>query len=190
MVSIHAPAWGATESPANIPVPQGFQSTRPRGARQVGLINPITVRRFQSTRPRGARPCADPLHAHVLRFNPRARVGRDEKHHFQGILATRFQSTRPRGARHDGTAPGLAGWTFQSTRPRGARPKRLNHFRRPLAFQSTRPRGARHRGCAQSKGVGQVSIHAPAWGATSHHFQRISSTLFQSTPPRGARLDR
>jgi len=44
-------------------------------------------------------------------------------------------------------------------------------------FQSTRPRGAR-RGVKQS-GIyfGQVSIHAPAWGATTKPFERIGLVL-------------
>jgi len=56
-VSIHAPAWGATERLA-------------RGSKDVGA--------FQSTRPRGARPSpkSKPI-ALSVGFNPRARVGRD-----------------------------------------------------------------------------------------------------------------
>ena len=54
-VSIHAPAWGATTQTTIDRLPNKFQSTRPRGAR--------------------------PAHARYLsidlRFNPRARVGRD-----------------------------------------------------------------------------------------------------------------
>ena len=37
------------------------------------------------------------------------------------------------------------------------------------------------------EGVGGVSIHAPAWGATSMSALSSSSTSFQSTRPRGAR---
>ena len=80
-------------------------------------------------------------------------------------------------------------------------------------FQSTPPRGGRHRAAAASTDIGTgfnprprvggdrsvggddhvhglVSIHAPAWGATwiagTCHG---SITEFQSTPPRGGRLD-
>ena len=54
-------------------------------------------------------------------------------------------------------------------------------------FQSTRPRGAR-RPELPSRPPCDVSIHAPAWGATS--FIVLGSTwsvMFQSTRPRGAR---
>ncbi len=56
-----------------------------------------------------------------------------------------FQSTRPRGARHGRTVVESAASTFQSTRPRGAR-RNLFGLRLPDPA---------------------VSIHAPAWGATS-----------------------
>ena len=103
MVSIHAPAWGATEAARRGEMKtEKFQSTRPRGARRP----PPTGRRqgegFQSTRPRGARPelgCkfigieivsihapawGATAHRDTDRcgrecFNPRARVGRDRK---------------------------------------------------------------------------------------------------------------
>ena len=81
LVSIHAPARGATSFCANIAqVGLWFQSTRPRGARlESGVIST----------------------SNLTRFNPRARAGRDP-----GPLDTykteyRFQSTRPRGAGPD-----------------------------------------------------------------------------------------
>ena len=55
---------------------------------------------------------------------------------------------------------------FQSTRPRGARPPRALHFPDDKRFQSTRPRGARHALSCRPAGLDEVSIHAPAWGAT------------------------
>ena len=77
-VSIHAPTRGATL----FQIPQerriiGFQSTRPRGARQDTTHQPGEQMPFQSTRPRGARP-----HSKIKRHP-----------------STAFQSTRPRGAR-------------------------------------------------------------------------------------------
>ena len=80
---------------------------------------------------------------------------------------------------------------FQSTRPRGARPHRAHRLMwafprcfnprarvgrdavRPITdlavnqFQSTRPRGARPRLSSFCHGHRAVSIHAPAWGATT-----------------------
>ncbi len=55
MISIHAPARGATPS-ARIVIPLLiFQSTLPRGERQVFIISMVTYIIFQSTLPRGER---------------------------------------------------------------------------------------------------------------------------------------
>jgi len=125
-------------------------------------------------------------------------------------VAIEFQSTRPHGARPSWSPSPSAGLSFQSTRPHGAR----HFFQAPLlttrAFQSTRPHGARqgqHRALGQPT---QVSIHAPAWGATPWwrcrpRYRRrfnprarmgrdpetvltvVDRPRFQSTRPHGAR---
>ena len=101
VVSIHAPARGATRSWP--PLAIGF-------------------RRFQSTRPRGARPVQRGILPGCLRVSIHAPArgatvrGKPSCH-----SVTVFQSTRPRGARRSMSR--LAGRVrkFQSTRPRGAR---------------------------------------------------------------------
>ena len=55
VVSIHAPAWGATSS----------------------LSLSISSALFQSTRPHGARPTSQQKTLNICSFNPRARMGRD-----------------------------------------------------------------------------------------------------------------
>ena len=103
------------------------------------------------------------------------------------IGITSFQSTRPRGARQSGHAPMEAPYLFQSTRPRGARPGTHATAVGKDKFQSTRPRGARPKPDAGTTGfvsfnprarggrdftgttympLPDVSIHAPAGGAT------------------------
>ena len=146
IVSIHAPAWGATPS------------------RDVPTIH----RLFQSTRPRGARRRIGSLKSgEYFSFNPRARVGRD--------LATRLSRSvlacfnpRARVGRDIGMSAAIKGFAeFQSTRPRGARrqPSRRQCYS-SSAFQSTRPRGARPHDIKDKIFRERVSIHAPAWGAT------------------------
>ncbi len=54
-------------------------------------------------------------------------------------------------------------------------------------FQSTPPRGGRRDSASKWLKVVNVSIHAPARGATSLPFVFASPTTFQSTPPRGGR---
>jgi len=81
VVSIHAPAGGATFLSAQIVKDQeGFQSTRPQGARPRKPIPFKHFKSFQSTRPQGAR-------RHGL---------------VDSRLHLRFQSTRPQGARRHG----------------------------------------------------------------------------------------
>ena len=98
-----------------------FQSTRPRGARLRRLITYTYLIEFQSTRPRGARLTVSGLIKILPGFNPRARVGRDQKHESFNYPNYQFQSTRPRGARLLRFKTVSRGDEFQSTRPRGAR---------------------------------------------------------------------
>ena len=59
---------------------------------------------------------------------------------------------------------------FQSTRPRGARRLTAQNGLLLLWFQSTRPRGARRDALDKYIKGNQVSIHAPARGATFGHW--------------------
>ena len=121
-----------------------------------------------------------------------------------------FQSTHPRGVRRVSNAPSDAvlrvsihapAWgatwsragrcparTFQSTHPRGVRRMIAKRHREKKLFQSTHPRGVRHGFDMDAPVIGQVSIHAPAWGATSSVKPLpCSVSRFQSTHPRGVR---
>ncbi len=86
-------------------------------------------------------------------FNPRARVGRDDRKSDRRLYRRRFQSTRPRGARHVSKWFHLLSALFQSTRPRGARPRPQRvwylpwHFN-PRARVGRDPR-AYHPACAR-----------------------------------------
>ena len=57
-----------------------------------------------------------------------------------------------------------------------------------VAFQSTRPQGARQTGHNTLHLRRQVSIHAPAGGATNFSRRFHDAITFQSTRPQGARL--
>ena len=116
------------------------------GRDTIAHVSPATTSAFQSTRPRGARP-------NTVRTLASTSL---------------FQSTRPRGARPGADCVGVnACKTFQSTRPRGARPQPLITLPVTMMFQSTRPRGARLCSLSQYLFNLDVSIHAPAWGATA-----------------------
>jgi len=97
VVSIHAPARGATGEKSTIGMAKSF-NPRARAGRDQTLKIPLVSALFQSTRPRGARRCLNHFDRLSLRFNPRARAGRDYiKQKLR--LVGQFQSTRPRGAR-------------------------------------------------------------------------------------------
>ena len=167
LVSIHAPARGAT-----------FWLASRR--RYILCFNPRAREGRDDNSASSHRKCG--------RFNPRAREGRDPcGSPPQGVLRL-FQSTRPRGARPRRNRGHACTTVFQSTRPRGARRQhlpttasrvRFNPRARegrdrakltgkdtyPL-FQSTRPRGARLASLIIYMRNINVSIHAPARGAT------------------------
>ncbi len=104
LVSIHAPAWGATHHQIYHRVLFLCFNPRARVGRDLENMKPIFS---------------------CFGFNPRARVGRDTL--VAAVLASfsEFQSTRPRGARPFCAGHELSASVFQSTRPRGARPDTL-----------------------------------------------------------------
>ena len=78
IVSIHAPAWGATCGGGLHLSPTASFNPRARVGRDKFLLyNSVTYPRFQSTRPRGARLEFGEIVDKYYCFNPRARVGRD-----------------------------------------------------------------------------------------------------------------
>ena len=98
-VSIHAPARGATPFRREYLLIVRVSIHAPaRGATL--LICRLTRRaKFQSTRPHGARHMHASYICLILRFNPRARTGRDLCLSASHRCLPRFQSTRPHGAR-------------------------------------------------------------------------------------------
>ena len=100
-----------------------------------------------------------------------------------------FQSTRPRGARPFGAQRAVIHEWFQSTRPRGARPgASATVSGAPECFNPRARVGRDDEMTADLARAREVSIHAPAWGATLCNMSRSGNhALFQSTRPRGAR---
>ena len=165
-VSIHAPAWGATDGLNASLVILDVSIHAPAWGATQGIAKTGCTTRFQSTRPRGARHHSFTSVNLDASFNPRARVGRDVYTRAGGFAVTVFQSTRPRGARRNRRNRLTCVRGFQSTRPRGARPRKKVSITRATKFQSTRPRGARLFRVGDFYESYEVSIHAPAWGAT------------------------
>ena len=145
MVSIHAPARGATSRRVYCCIEHRVSIHAPaRGATLRGcLFSPwLTVSIHAPAR--GAT-----YHRHNLR------------------QANKFQSTRPRGARLSFSHFVKNDNMFQSTRPRGARP--YGSADRGQIGYSFNPRAREGRDEVVANAVGSagaVSIHAPARGAT------------------------
>ena len=187
-VSIHAPAWGATSGLLHRSAsrccfnprarmgraPQirvtrqpccQFQSTRPHGARRPTFVGKTGEELFQSTRPHGARL---------------ARVS-------WGRQSRRFQSTRPHGARPCPSARSGARFRFNPRARMGRDGRMVVSEEAKSWFQSTRPHGARRLSLDLYSRLNDVSIHAPAWGATLVVARPVVAMAFQSTRPHGAR---
>ena len=77
-ISIHAPAWGATAAHEGNASHHRFQSTRPRGARLDAMAKGLTAGAISIHAPAwGATQSPAPSRVRATHFNPRARVGRD-----------------------------------------------------------------------------------------------------------------
>ena len=133
IISIHAPARGATSEMQVSPCFQGFQSTLPRGERPFCIFVQSVYGEFQSTLPRGERLlCLYAFYIHVYisihapargattnaykeaikdnNFNPRSREGSDRRYRNWYQPDLQFQSTLPRGERlHDLIFPAVFG---------------------------------------------------------------------------------
>ena len=78
IVSIHAPAWGATAVAKEAGWPTIVSIHAPAWGATGGAKDYARKVRFQSTRPHGARPMRHPRTLPWTSFNPRARMGRDK----------------------------------------------------------------------------------------------------------------
>ena len=100
-------------------------------------------------------------------FNPRSRMGSDMKYLPELLKVQVFQSTLPHGERRRISKKMYKSGKFQSTLPHGERPVQQHEARDHY----------------------DISIHAPAWGATSPAFTSApASTYFNPRSPHGERL--
>ena len=187
-----------------------FQSTRPRGTRRTAHTQKSPFCCF-NPRVREGRDLENfVLLSTESSFNPRVREGRDPVTFFitsYTCVSIHASARDATGGSDFGDLLGL----FQSTRPRGTRLLTSGIVTLMSMFQSTRPRGTRHGRCGARGAIYPVSIHASARDATGVHSgvcQMIEvsihasardatedkhgimvNCLFQSTRPRGTRLD-
>ena len=100
-VSIHAPAWGATT--AGCPLTGEIRCFNPRsrmGSDSISLNSFVHNKVFQSTLPHGERQGLWLYHIIEPGFNPRSRMGSDAHQLNLIFKQLMFQSTLPHGERH------------------------------------------------------------------------------------------
>ncbi len=143
-VSIRAPARGATKS-----------SSRSSSAS-----------RFRSALPRGGRPALEQVVGEPILFRSALPRGERRSQPVRTRAALAFRSALPRGERryprHRRRRPGK----FRSALPRGERQGSIRKFQLLYQFRSALPRGERLWGRRRAEPDVEVSIRAPARGAT------------------------
>ena len=169
VVSIHAPAKGATIRPLlSKSLSSSFQFTRPRRARLMIARGPGQRFLFQFTRPRRARPFPFCCIFRLKGFNSRAREGRDPGLDPGIVNMQKSFNSRAREGRDEIFGEiALQHWGFNSRAREGRDQRIYAALLDDNAFQFTRPRRARHHYFLSYLHTHEVSIHAPAKGATT-----------------------
>ncbi len=166
MVSIHAPAGGATGDDLDCyQLSRCFNPRTRGGCDNSRKCNSNRQTQFQSTHPRGVRPGRGAGQAHACTVSIHAPAGGATQYWSAQEWQGMFQSTHPRGVRPSppflslqvlcfnprtrggcdaqGIQETLATQRFQSTHPRGVRLTDADKILQINQFQSTHPRGVR-----------------------------------------------
>ena len=145
-ISIHAPAWGATQSGDH----RGQRRTISIHAPAWGATGGRAILRFNGEHfnPRTRMGCDRQSREHraqPIYFNPRTRMGCDSIGKGVGSLTAAISIHAPGWGATIGTSPSSG---------------------RSSIFQSTHPGGVRHHRIGGERRDTCISIHAPGWGAT------------------------
>ena len=207
VVSIRAPAWGATRVIGYVGYETMFQSAPPRGGRLAPDWASPSLREFQSAPPRGGRPDATEQGIGGRRVSIRAPAWGATRGDPTTVGYGLFQSAPPRGGRHGNLRSRQPHGERFNPRPRvGGDIGRLRRRPQREGF-NPRPRvgGAVGLGaptCFNPRAIpptllgfpAGVSIRAPAWGATRVHdfplqLPRVSirAPAWGATSPHGPR---
>ena len=144
-ISIHAPAKGATKGKVNNY--GNYINFNPRSREGSDAACHIRQKCSQYFNPRsreGSDQKPEIIRGSIINFNPRSREGSDRSGNLCPCYCPVFQSTLPRRERPPELRPGL----------------------RLIKFQSTLPRRERHVEAGVRRVYCDISIHAPAKGAT------------------------
>ena len=187
-ISIHAPARGATLSLMSRLPSSLYFNPRSREGSDSPWFATLSGQFISIHAPaRGATHCEQTHDGLTYNFNPRSREGSDLLMSLQVSSLRVFQSTLPRGERHFYTAITGLNSTFQSTLPRGERQIKLQGSR---ALRNFNPRSREGSDSGDGEGARPPVNFNPrsregSDSPLSASFN--SSTVFQSTLPRGER---
>ena len=145
IISIHAPAWGATTGVHGETSKAHYFNPRSRMGSDEVLKIMEALGYISIHAPAWGATMLLLLSQYFLEhFNPRSRMGSDIRCDMIYISRDIFQSTLPHGERRKIFTKGAVNVKFQSTLPHGERPYRSRSWKVCII----------------------ISIHAPAWGAT------------------------
>ena len=184
VISIPAPAWGATTGTAKRTEHGEFQFPPPRGGRRLTASQSSRTKRFQFPPPRGGRQCGRPGKQPVL---------------FISIPAPAWGATHPAGLPSSDANISIPAPAWGATR-------RTRRSGRNCEFQFPPPRGGRRRALPYLRGSGNfnsrprvggdgvvlvarvvdqlISIPAPAWGATVLDIVFSVNVIYFNSRPR------
>ena len=168
VVSIHAPAGGATDANAIVGRHHSVSIHAPAGGATSQRATFQLLRKVSIHAPAGgATSHLAATKRGLNRFNSRSRGGSDMVSNTGASWGHGFQFTLPRGERHRFPRASLPGLRRFNSRSRGGSDSPSASITPTIVrFQFTLPRGERRPG-GQGVGVQRlVSIHAPAGGAT------------------------
>ena len=194
MISIHAPAQGATKIWRGLCSSIHISIHAPAQGATYGRKSSPNLSKFQSTLPHRERPKVETYFWRDMDFYPRSRTGSDtaltrllQRHRlFLSTLPHRerrstvtvfriiyflFQSTLPHRERLSACDQTKLDKWFQSTLPHRERPGKLLSCWYLRLFQSTLPHRERRYLRMLPRPGATISIHAPAQGATPCDFE-------------------
>ena len=168
IISIHAPAWGATISTLHRIVCKRISIHAP--AWGATYCSPIASHKFSISihAPAWGATCLHQfLRMYSIYFNPRPRMGSDQILIPEPLIPNHF-NPRPRmGSDFDKTRPCANASGFQSTPPHGERRHIKIFFTSKHIISIHAPAWGATRCFIKPKRHVAISIHAPAWGATA-----------------------
>ena len=186
LISIHAPAKGATRLISHNAVFAAFQSTLPRRERLFPCVPIDASFRFQSTLPRRERPFGNESisYTSTISIHAPAKGATEVVKDTKLVSAISIHAPAKGATSIPVSSPFFC--PFQSTLPRRERRYSGYDLIDGKPFQSTLPRRERRVVIRKSKHC-TISIHAPAKGATPCPCTDPSVGRFQSTLPRRER---